>query len=658
MRSHRLPAPPALLLALAAAVLLAAPVWGQTCRYNVTLSSQAQVDAFACEVVTRTLTVQGPDITSLAPLSRLTSVGRLTITGNTALTSLDGLGALERVTGYSVSSWLSATRYYNGSLTVTGNPELVSLDGLGALNTVKELVVSSNASLTSLGELSELASVGGLTVTDNPALTSLGELSKLASVGALTVTRNPQLASLDGLGALKSVTGYWARSLSGDSSFRDGYLTITDNAALTSLGELGALAFADGLTITGNPVLASLDGLGALASVRKRLFVTDNTALASLGGLGALTSVGDLRITGNAELTSLDGLGALEEVTGYWVRGYYSNYFRGGSLTVHNNAALKECSCGLTGVVDDDRTAFSGVVSTVTISGNLSEAAGGVCTSPSAVLATPCGSGAVEPVACSVTAPVSFDADGSSGDGSAVDVADFSTAGAESVAVRHEGAEGDAPVDLSGCSLVTFDPFAETAIASVAAAGELAPGAAHAFATTGGNQPLPPDALYDDPGAFALVTGTVQAGDDVSTVFGRVVAAVVYDRDGSVYASTRGGLSGDAATAQAQTFAAAMARVFGGQATSAEGEGGVDLAVRTWPNPSPGAARVAFGLAEGGAARVSVVDALGREVAVVADGPFGPGRHKAAVAGLPAGVYVVRVASAEGVRTTRLTVAR
>ena len=46
--------------------------------------------------------------------------------------------------------------------------------------------------------------------------------------------------------------------------------------------------------------------------------------------------------------------------------------------------------------------------------------------------------------------------------------------------------------------------------------------------------------------------------------------------------------------------------------------------------------------------RLSVYDALGREVAVVLDGPLGAGTHRAVFDGaaLPAGVYVARAAVA------------
>ena len=267
------------------------------------------------------------------------------------------------------------------------------------------------------------------------------------------------------------------------------------------------------------------------------------------------------------------------------------------------------------------------------------------------------GDAVVPSVPCSPTAPLSFDADGVGG----VTVADFSATGTESAGVRHEadGGAGGAAVDLSTCSFVTFDPFAETVLFSAVTASTVDPGSVYTLATSGGAQAFGrSDVLFDNPGAFALVEGTVSASDPVSTVFGRVVAAVVYGPDGSVFGSMRGGLADPAARTQATSFASAMAAAFG-QATSAEDEGGVDLAVRAWPNPSAGRATVAFGLAVGGAARVAVYDALGREVAVVADRPFGAGRHEVRLAApLPAGVYVVRVSTTAGVETVRLTVAR
>ena len=85
----------------------------------------------------------------------------------------------------------------------------------------------------------------------------------------------------------------------------------------------------------------------------------------------------------------------------------------------------------------------------------------------------------------------------------------------------------------------------------------------------------------------------------------------------------------------------------------AETAGGATLAgVR--PNPSRGAAVVPFALSAAGSVRLSVVDVLGREVAVLAEGAFAAGAHEASLDGgrLASGVYVV-VLEAGGGRLTR-----
>ena len=84
------------------------------------------------------------------------------------------------------------------------------------------------------------------------------------------------------------------------------------------------------------------------------------------------------------------------------------------------------------------------------------------------------------------------------------------------------------------------------------------------------------------------------------------------------------------------------------------------LALEAYPNPARGAVTVAYTLDAPGRVGLSVYDALGRQVAVLAEGPHQGGVHRAAFeAGpLPAGVYVVRLVAAGRVLTQRLTVAR
>ncbi|HEX8386690.1 MAG TPA: T9SS type A sorting domain-containing protein [Rubricoccaceae bacterium] len=78
------------------------------------------------------------------------------------------------------------------------------------------------------------------------------------------------------------------------------------------------------------------------------------------------------------------------------------------------------------------------------------------------------------------------------------------------------------------------------------------------------------------------------------------------------------------------------------------------------PNPTAGRTRLALTLEAARAVRVDVLDALGRVVAVLHDGPAGAGDTEVVVdvSGLPAGVYAVRVAGPGLHDVQRLTVAR
>lgn len=78
------------------------------------------------------------------------------------------------------------------------------------------------------------------------------------------------------------------------------------------------------------------------------------------------------------------------------------------------------------------------------------------------------------------------------------------------------------------------------------------------------------------------------------------------------------------------------------------------------PNPATGMTTLRYQLAEAGSIRLSVLDALGREVALVVDGVHRPGEHSARVPAdaLAPGIYVVRLQASGAVRSTRLTVVR
>ena len=128
--------------------------------------------------------------------------------------------------------------------------------------------------------------------------------------------------------------------------------------------------------------------------------------------------------------------------------------------------------------------------------------------------------------------------------------------------------------------------------------------------------------------------------------------------DGRLYASVSSQQSQDAAERGGVYRTAEPVFVVSGEALPVEVPGGVGVSVR--PNPAGGRVEVVVSLVEAGPVRVVVLDALGREVAVVLAGEAAAGEQTASVdaSRWPAGVYVVRAAAGAGVATARLVVAR
>ena len=90
---------------------------------DVTLSTQAEVDAFNYTDVTGTLTISGNDISNLDALSALTHVGSgLIISDNTSLSNVNGLSALGTVK--------ADPGTVNNGIKISGNQFLTNLDGV------------------------------------------------------------------------------------------------------------------------------------------------------------------------------------------------------------------------------------------------------------------------------------------------------------------------------------------------------------------------------------------------------------------------------------------------------------------------------------------------------------------------------------------------
>ncbi len=83
-------------------------------------------------------------------------------------------------------------------------------------------------------------------------------------------------------------------------------------------------------------------------------------------------------------------------------------------------------------------------------------------------------------------------------------------------------------------------------------------------------------------------------------------------------------------------------------------------ALAAYPNPFGEVTTLRFGLSEASAVRLVIYDVLGREIAVLADGPYEAGAHEATLSGrgLAAGTYVWRLEASGTVQTGRIALVR
>lgn len=205
----------------------------------------------------------------------------------------------------------------NGAVYIDNNPLLTSLEGLGNLERVGAVIIAENDALSSLAGLDNLTDIVSLSIDSNDALVDLTGLApRLSTIENVSITRNAFLERLTGFPA--SLTEINDR------------LDIGGNARLVSLSGLeGLRRVGKWIDIRSNSSLPSLEGFAdSLAPPERTFFIRLNDSLTSLEGFPVMTSIGeDLVINSNRALTSLSGIpGALREI--------------GRHLDIENNDAL------------------------------------------------------------------------------------------------------------------------------------------------------------------------------------------------------------------------------------------------------------------------------------------------------------------------------
>ncbi|MEL6705485.1 MAG: T9SS type A sorting domain-containing protein [Bacteroidota bacterium] len=150
-------------------------------------------------------------------------------------------------------------------------------------------------------------------------------------------------------------------------------------------------------------------------------------------------------------------------------------------------------------------------------------------------------------------------------------------------------------------------------------------------------------------GSDGALLAILAAPEDAGPAFGAGIASA-------------GDLNGDGAD-EVIVGSFGGAYVFGSVRTVAEEVAApvVDLNLNAaYPNPFAETTTLTFDVPAAGAVRLVVYDALGREVAVLADGRYGAGAHPVRFDGraLPSGIYVAQLVHGDRMDTRRLVLAR
>ena len=369
----------------------ASQIVGQVCTGNMTLSSQAEVDAFNCTEVTGSITVEGADITNLNGMSELQIVGGNLLIRNNAILNGFNLSNLEVVNGYlqivtnanltSInfpqlirvgSTPQSSFNYGRHSLYVQNNDALTNLDNSFPLleSVGNNLYIQGNENLQSISDFPLLEIVKrNLEIETNPSLQTVNGFASLAVIGASgDFDTNVSLLSIGGMQNLNQVGGGFLirnNNVITEATFAEldtiGVdLYLYNNAGLSTI-DFPKLKITNGgyLQIVTNPSLTSINfpqlirvGSAPQSSFnygRHSLYVQNNDALISLdGSFPIIESVGNnFYIQGNENLQSIVDFNTLTSV--------------GRNLEIRDNPNLPYC-CGVDAILDNAATQIGGTV--------------------------------------------------------------------------------------------------------------------------------------------------------------------------------------------------------------------------------------------------------------------------------------------------------
>ena len=271
--------------------------------------------------ITGSLTIQlNEELENLNGLQGLQNVYSIFFFDNPKLTSIKGLQNIEEITGAAAPS----NEGGEPGIHIDKHEKLESLEGLEKIAIVGRLRLSNNSSLKSLDGLANLTTVlGGVLIGGNSVLTDLSGLKNLASIQTdFLIGGNDSLTDLNGLENLRIVPrelGIGGNdaliSLKGIEMIEKAdVIRISGNSSLTSLKWLNINQANRILYIQGNDSLTQIEEIEGTSS-SCYLVIEDNNNLMSLSGMDNITELNGLDVLKNDNLDSLAGLNNIVTIT-------------------------------------------------------------------------------------------------------------------------------------------------------------------------------------------------------------------------------------------------------------------------------------------------------------------------------------------------------
>jgi hypothetical protein len=196
-----------------------------TVRNNAALTTLDSIKY--TQVIEADLRIDGNPLLADITLDELTYVGGAVAVTNNGITRLD-LGSLQTVQ----------------RLEVTGNTKLTTFDGLAASTIAGDFILRGNTALATLGAMSSVTRVNGAMTIDGNGLKNLDAFSGMQYIAStFAVTNNPALETLgrmsylQGIGATVTITGNaslpYCLGHEVDHCVNSGLVTVTNNKANT-----------------------------------------------------------------------------------------------------------------------------------------------------------------------------------------------------------------------------------------------------------------------------------------------------------------------------------------------------------------------------------------------------------------------------------------